>query len=397
VALWWLTPPLKVAMLLTNTPPQMLTEFKAVASTPVPLGAKILAASLLALAIGLLAAMLFLSAKACCRGFSRAMGFLHVVRWGPGIGDVETTANTFVSMVDRCDMATPIVECGWGTSFHFAERHCGETPLQSIVRHEYFLAGRVGVRQGARLLDCGCGLGGPARNIARFTGARVTAVTRSRYQAERGNYLSRKEGMQDRVEMVHADLMKLPFPDASFDAVYAIESTCRTPDRVGVYSEILRVLKPGGIFACYEWCLTDKYSAFDERHVRIKEAIEVGDPPAPLCSAGACEQALTTLGFRLIESQDCASFSPEGGDPWYRPLTASYNPMHWPRLQFTPPMRAGVPFLFRLGERLRLLPAGAAKTQVALQAGAEGLAQGGAEGIFTPMWLLVAEKVPNRS
>lgn len=60
------------------------------------------------------------------------------------------------------------------------------------------------------------------------------------------------------VELVQGDFMKLPFPDNTFDAVFAIESTCHAPDRSGVYGEIMRVLKPGGTFACYEWCLTDK-------------------------------------------------------------------------------------------------------------------------------------------
>ncbi len=46
-----------------------------------------------------------------------------------------------------------------------------------------------------------------------------------------------------------------------FDAAYAIEATCHAPDRVGVYSEIYRVLKPGAIFACYEWCMTDLYES----------------------------------------------------------------------------------------------------------------------------------------
>lgn len=45
--------------------------------------------------------------------------------------------------------------------------------------------------------------------------------------------------------------------------------------REGVYSEIYRVLKPGGVFACYEWCLTDKYDASNEKHRKIKKQIEV--------------------------------------------------------------------------------------------------------------------------
>ena len=85
--------------------------------------------------------------------------------------------------------------------------------------------------------------------------------------------------------------MKLPFPDNSFDGVYAIEvisavptdtslsnlieleATCHAPDRVGVYSEIFRVLKPGGVFATYEWCLTDKYDASNAEHRWIKKVV----------------------------------------------------------------------------------------------------------------------------
>lgn len=45
------------------------------------------------------------------------------------------------------------------------------------------------------------------------------------------------------------DFMKLreQFGENSFDAVYAIEATCHAPSWEGVYGEILRVLKPGGI------------------------------------------------------------------------------------------------------------------------------------------------------
>lgn len=42
-----------------------------------------------------------------------------------------------------------------------------------------------------------------------------------------------------------------------------------------MYSEIYRVLKPGCVFACYEWCLTDKYDASNDKHRLIKKQIEV--------------------------------------------------------------------------------------------------------------------------
>ena len=58
----------------------------------------------------------------------------------------------------------------------------GESFNASIARHEYYLAARMGVQPSDHLLDCGCGIGGPLRNIGRFTGANVTGVTLNQYQ-----------------------------------------------------------------------------------------------------------------------------------------------------------------------------------------------------------------------
>jgi len=40
-------------------------------------------------------------------------------------------------------------------------------------------------------------------------------------------------------------------------------------------AEILRVLKPGQLFAGYEWCLTDKYDPSNPQHSQIKKVIEI--------------------------------------------------------------------------------------------------------------------------
>jgi SAM-dependent methyltransferase len=70
--------------------------------------------------------------------------------------------------------------------------------------------------------------------------------------------------------------MHIPTKDATYDAAYAIESTCHAPNRVGVYSEIYRILKPGGVFAAYEWVMTEKYDSSDAAHVAAKKGIERG-------------------------------------------------------------------------------------------------------------------------
>ena len=134
-----------------------------------------------------------------------------------------------------------------------------------------------GIKTGSELLDCGCGVGGPMRNIARFTGANVTGITINQYQVNRGNELNAQAGLKNQCKSIQGDFMRLPFPDNHFDGVYAIEATCHAPDRTKVFSEILRVLKPGQVFACYEWCLTDKYDKTNPDHGLIKKQIEEGD------------------------------------------------------------------------------------------------------------------------
>jgi len=71
------------------------------------------------------------------------------------------------------DLATDFYEYGWGSSFHFAHRFSTETLRESLVRHEYYLSAQLGLSPGQTCMDLGCGVGGPARNIARFSGAKV--------------------------------------------------------------------------------------------------------------------------------------------------------------------------------------------------------------------------------
>lgn len=71
------------------------------------------------------------------------------------------------------------------------------------------------------------------------------------------------------------DFQQLPWSSGYFDHAYEVEATCHSPDRVITFSEVARVLKPGGRFAGYDWVVTPKYDPNNKDHVRIKEGIEV--------------------------------------------------------------------------------------------------------------------------
>ena len=206
---------------------------------------------------------------------------------------VEGRNAAYVDLVNSYyNLATDFYEWGWGQSFHFAEKLAGENFLQSIARHEYYLPMRLGVEPSDHVLDCGCGIGGPLRNIGQFTGARVTGVTLNQYQVDRGNILCAQAGLDDKCRLVQADFHHMPFDDATFDHCYSIEACCHSPDRADVYGEIFRVLKPGGKFISYEWCLTDSHNPADGEHLLAKKRIEEGDGLPDICYTKDCDKAL---------------------------------------------------------------------------------------------------------
>lgn len=108
------------------------------------------------------------------------------------------------------------------------------------------LIDRVRIGPGQRLLDVGCGVGGPALRLAKASGCSVVGVTISQSQAAQATRLAADAGLSERAEFRCADAMALPFAADTFDAAWAIESILHMPDRPQVLKEIARVLRPGG-------------------------------------------------------------------------------------------------------------------------------------------------------
>jgi len=288
------------------------------------------------------------------------------------------------------NLATDFYEVGWGQSFHFANRLAGENFAASIARHEYWLALKLGLKPTDKVLDCGCGIGGPLRNVGRFSGADITGVTLNQYQVDRGNKLCREAELDSTCRLVQADFHKLPFPDAHFDHCYSIEACCHSPDRRDVYREIMRVLKPGGYFISYEWCLTSKYDSANPIHVVAKKKIEEGDGLPDMVSTEECDAALKDVGFTFIEGVDTALSANPGGDPWYTILTPSYtNPF---RFQFTPLGTFVINLFLNFLEYIGLAPKGSGKVREMLRQAQLGLVTGGETGTFTPMYAVYAQK-----
>ena len=151
----------------------------------------------------------------------------------------------------------------------------------------WYLAGAARTAPDAKVLDVGCGIGGPYRNIAKFTRADITGITINEYQVQRANELNAKMGLADQVRSVQGDFMELPFGGDAFDAVYAIEATCHAPAATACTARSTAQLKPGAVFACYEWCLTDERTTRRARATRRSRRRSRRATACPTCATRA--------------------------------------------------------------------------------------------------------------
>lgn len=107
--------------------------------------------------------------------------------------------------------------------------------------------------EGRRVLDLGCGIGGPACIVAGKYRAHVVATDLEAPLIERARSRAAKLGISDRTDFQVVKAGALTFDDNSFDLVMSSGGVTQIADKIGIFREILRVLKPGGTFSCYDW------------------------------------------------------------------------------------------------------------------------------------------------
>ena len=160
------------------------------------------------------------------------------------------------------------------------------------------LAEIAGIPAKAKVIDIGSGLGGPSRYLAANFGCTIKGVDLSPQFVEAATFLAVRCGLEGNVEYRCADALVLPFEDGSFDLAWSQHVAMNIAERGRLYSEILRVIRPGGRFAVYDVTAGKK----------AKLIFPVPWSPGPdtsfLLSPEAMRSALELAGFRVVTWTD---------------------------------------------------------------------------------------------
>jgi MPBQ/MSBQ methyltransferase len=161
-----------------------------------------------------------------------------------------------------------------------------------------YLLSRLALSPESRLLDVGCGIGGPARLAAAESGCTVTGVDLSPDFVATATSLTALVGLSDRVGFRVAAGDDLGVDRGTYDAAMMVHVGMNVPDKAAVFTDVRRALRDGGTFAVFE-------------QMRVGH----GDLPYPLPWAedgrtsfvAAPEdyvRDLESAGFAVIETED---------------------------------------------------------------------------------------------
>jgi SAM-dependent methyltransferase len=151
----------------------------------------------------------------------------------------------------------------------------------------------------ARLLDVGCGSGGPALHLAQLTGCEVVGVDLYEEAVADGNRAAREAGLDIQAGFQQADAGRpLPFKDDSFDAVLCVDSINHLPGREGVLCDWARLLGPGGRLLFTDPVVVTGILSSDEIAIRTSIGYFLFVPP------GENERLLTEAGLSVLGVED---------------------------------------------------------------------------------------------
>ncbi|XP_048253287.1 phosphoethanolamine N-methyltransferase 3-like [Haliotis rufescens] len=148
------------------------------------------------------------------------------------------------------------------------------------------------------VLDVGCGLGSRSLDMVKKYGCKVVGVDMSIINRRHAEENAKENAMgPDQVKFEFADLTKRNYSTESFDAIYSRDSICAIADKLTLFGNVYKWLKPGGKVLISDYCC----SAEDHSEV-FKEYVKLRG--YTLYSPAQYAKSLEKAGFEDVRVED---------------------------------------------------------------------------------------------
>jgi len=132
----------------------------------------------------------------------------------------------------------------------YSEEHRAFLSSRTVTREAAFFLPFL--KPGMRLLDCGCGMGALTTSLAEWLApGEVIGIDRERSQVEAARAWAKEKDIHN-VRFEIGNIYEIPYPDASFDAVFAFTVLEHVREPIRAMREMRRVLKSGGVAGIYD-------------------------------------------------------------------------------------------------------------------------------------------------
>jgi tocopherol O-methyltransferase len=211
------------------------------------------------------------------------------------VPDIPQTAAGVALHYDELDPAYRRI---WGEHVHHGYWRTGrETPDEATDALVRLVEERLALAAGQAVCDIGCGYAATAAELATRRGVSVTGLTLSSAQAQVA--LARAT---PGVTVLVRDWLTNGLPDAAFDRAYSIESSEHMVDKPRFFTEVFRVLRPGGRLVVCAWLEGEDLRPWEVRHL-LKPICSEGRLPS-MGSRADYEALAAAAGFRLAGYDD---------------------------------------------------------------------------------------------